>query len=90
MKQIEEIRETLRQSKAAPAKDLKMGEIIKKFRQEKNVSQLHLGLAIGSTAAYISQLETNRKTPTVVTIDKIMTALDIDTIKFFETLFPKK
>lgn len=88
MEKIDEIKEKLRIPKTDYT--LNTGDVIKKFRTERGVSQLHLGLAIGSSAAYISKLETNKKTPSLPTIVKITDVLEIDPIDFFIELFKTK
>ncbi len=87
MKKINEIKEVLNAQRTDY--ELNTGSIIQKLRKERGVSQLHLALAIGSSAAHMSKLETNQKIPSLQTIVKIAHALDIEPIEFFNELFKK-
>ncbi len=52
---------------------------IKVYRNHRNLTQAELGEAIGSSKAYISQLETGRRNAGKATLRKLAKALDVDT-----------
>jgi len=55
-----------------------VGLNVLKFRRERNLSQEELSLRSGLTRAYLSGLEAGRRNPTVVSLNKIAEALDVD------------
>ncbi len=52
---------------------------IKVYRNHRNLTQAELGTAIGSSKAYISQLETGRRNAGKATVRKLAAALKVDT-----------
>ncbi len=62
------------------------GKIIRQFRQEKGLSQLNLGMAIGNDSAYISRIENNKKEPTLKMIVRIAEALEVDPVLMLEKI----
>lgn len=51
--------------------------IIKKLRKEKGLSQQDLGDILGVSGAYIQQIENNKKNPSIKTLNKISSALNV-------------
>lgn len=60
-----------------------VGERIRTLRQERGLSQEQLALKASLNTSFIGQIERGGKKPTILTLDKIVTALDIT----FEELF---
>jgi len=60
-----------------------VGERIRILRQERGLSQEQLALRASLNTSFIGQIERGGKKPTIETLDKIVTALDIT----FEELF---
>ena len=52
---------------------------IKVYREHRTLTQAELAAAIGSSKAYISQLETGRRNPGKATLRKLAKALNVDT-----------
>lgn len=52
---------------------------IKVYREHRTLTQAELAVAIGSSKAYISQLETGRRNPGKATLRKLAKALNVDT-----------
>ena len=57
---------------------MSLGENIKRCRQEKNISQRELGRRINKTGQLISSIERGETTPSMDTINKIATVLEVD------------
>ena len=55
----------------------KLGENIKRIRTEKGMSQGDICRATGADRAYISNIESGNKNPTLETLAKIADALDV-------------
>lgn len=55
----------------------KLGENMKKIRAEKGMSQGDICRATGADRAYISNVESGNKNPTLETLTKIADALDV-------------
>lgn len=53
------------------------GEVIRKFRQKKNMTQKELGNALGVSAQMIAQYETGKRNPKFETLAKIAMALNV-------------
>lgn len=65
------------------------GEVIKKikqFRIEKGLSQERLSELAGLDPKYINKLENGRFNLTLPTLERIISALDIETIDLFENI----
>ncbi|WP_338659668.1 helix-turn-helix domain-containing protein [Paraclostridium sordellii] len=60
--------------------------IIKKLRKEKNLSQQELGEKLGVSGAYIQQIESNKKNPSMKTLNRIAEALEIPTFMLTGTI----
>jgi len=58
------------------------GRRVKKYREEKKMSQLDLGIASDRSAEYISRVENGKMNPTFETIYKIADGLNIS-VKIF-------
>lgn len=65
------------------------GETLIHFRQSKNMSQEKLYLKSGLDRKFIVQIEKGRQTPSLISITKIINALEISFLEFFE-LFESK
>lgn len=61
-----------------------VGERIKYFRNQRGLSQEQLALRAGINTSYAGQLERGEKSPTVDTLGKISTALNIPLEEFFQ------
>lgn len=74
---------------------MNVGDKIKLFRETAGISKGKLALDAGVSAAYIGQLESKNKQPTVDTLSRICQALGITLTEFFtepheqETLPPE-
>jgi transcriptional regulator with XRE-family HTH domain len=66
--------------------DKKFGQLLKKLRMEKGISQEAFALNTGLHRTYISQLERGLKSPSLRTIDKICQELDLSLLQFVEQL----
>ncbi|WHH58444.1 helix-turn-helix domain-containing protein [Petroclostridium sp. X23] len=58
---------------------MKLGEKIKKIRKEKNLTLKDISNLVGISISYLSDVENNRKNPSVESLTKISTALNIPT-----------
>ena len=57
----------------------KLGENIRRIREEKQMTQTDLCRKLGVDRAYMSNVENGKKNPTLLTIDKIARALGVST-----------
>ena len=57
---------------------IQLGKRIRYLRKEKKWSQLDLSLESGVNRNYISDLEKGRRNPTILVLEKIAIALNID------------
>lgn len=64
-------------------KTIQIGEQIKYYRHLKNMSQEALALSAGITPAFVGHIERGLKSPTVNTLQKITSALDISLVELF-------
>jgi len=69
--------------------DKKFGQVLKKLRTAKGISQEDFALNIGLHRTYISQLERGLKSPSLRTINKICQELGISLAQFMEHLEQK-
>lgn len=60
-----------------------LGSRIRKLRQQKKVSQEELGFKASISAAHLGQIERGLKKPTVETLGRIASALDISISELF-------
>ncbi len=63
---------------------LLIGDRIRFYRTNANLTQSELAERIGISPNYLGQLERAEKTPPIATLDKIVTALGISLAQFFE------
>jgi len=56
---------------------MKIGHIIKKYREKNNLSQRALGKMMGHTAAFISLIESNKRGVSIITAKKLIKILKI-------------
>ncbi len=66
-----------------------LGQRIRELRSERHMSQEELSFKSGISAAHLGQIERGLKSPTIDTIGKIATALDVPTSTLFSSEFPK-
>lgn len=69
--------------------DASFGKILRKIRQEKGLSQEELALRAELHRTYISQLERGIKSPSLNTIHKLCTSLDVS-VGYLVTLVEKE
>jgi DNA-binding XRE family transcriptional regulator len=62
---------------------IKFGNKVRQFRKEKNLSQEELSFKAGLHRTYIGMIERAEKNITLINIEKIAKALDIDISIFF-------
>lgn len=60
-----------------------IGDRLRELRLRKNLSQTDVENRSGMQRAYISQIENNHKTPTVETLEKFASALEVPMYRFF-------
>lgn len=63
-----------------------VGLNIQRLRRSLGVSQEELALRAGSTRAYLSGIETGRRNPSVLKLDRLAAALGVDLAEFFVAL----
>ena len=56
---------------------------MKKYRKEKQISQMKLAEVLNTSTAYIGEIEINRKTPSLDMVERIADALDIEPFRLF-------
>jgi DNA-binding XRE family transcriptional regulator len=61
-----------------------LGRRIKKYRQEKNLSQEKVGEMVGLTGTYIGFIEQGARVPSIKTADKIARVLGIKLSDLFD------
>lgn len=61
-----------------------VGEKIRVLRQSRGLSQEKLAFKSGLNTSYLGQVERGEKSPTIVTLDKIATALDARLDELFQ------
>lgn len=61
-----------------------IGENIRRYRKEKNMTQKDLGDYIGISNTYLSDLEVGRTNPSIKTLKKIAAALEISYIDLLQ------
>ena len=57
----------------------KLGENIKKLRIEKNISRIEFARILGVDRSFVSNIEKGKNNPTLSTLSKIASALDVST-----------
>jgi transcriptional regulator with XRE-family HTH domain len=63
---------------------MSIGEKVRKIRKEKGLSIMDLKEKTGLSKSTISDLENDKSSPTIDTLQKIADALDVDVRDFFE------
>lgn len=63
---------------------------LKLFRKEKNLSQMQLSIDAGVSISMINYIEAGKRTPTLTTLLKLCSALDINPSKLFTPLNEEK
>ena len=61
-----------------------IGQKIKKYRQEKGISQVKMAEIIGVTPTYVGFIEQGVRNPSIATIDKIARVLGVKLSELFE------
>lgn len=56
---------------------MNLGDTIKKLRKEKGIKQLHLADSCSITQSYLSNIEANKKEPTLSVLNQISNKLSI-------------
>jgi len=56
---------------------MNLGKSIQTFRKQKGIRQSIIATKCGITTTYLSQIENNKKEPTIATLKKICNAMDI-------------
>ena len=64
-------------------KNGKLGVLVSDWRKQKELTLQQLADSIGVTAAYISQIEHDKVSPSIATLRKLAKALDRRTVDFF-------
>ncbi|WP_110945154.1 helix-turn-helix domain-containing protein [Paenibacillus phocaensis] len=67
-----------------------IGENIRLLRNKRDLSQEQLALNAGVNTSYIGQIERGEKNPTIKTLEKISSALNIDLIDLLYPSYPPK
>ncbi len=62
----------------------KYGEVIRRLRKEKELTQEQLGEKAGLDPKSIIQIEAGKRNPTIKTLQKIASALDVSISKLLE------
>lgn len=63
---------------------MKIGDLIKQFRTEQDLSVNRLAELAGISQSYLRDIELNKKNPTVTTVSSICDALHISLAEFFD------
>jgi transcriptional regulator with XRE-family HTH domain len=63
----------------------KVGERVKELRAEKKISQEKLGNIANIDRTYMNSLENGRRNVSLVNIEKILSALEVDLSEFFDS-----
>lgn len=58
---------------------------LRRIRREKNITQEQLAEKCGTDTAYIGQIETKKRFPSLIFIEKIASALEIESYLLFST-----
>lgn len=61
-----------------------LGTKIKKFRQDKKLTQEEVAEQIGVSSTYVGFIEQGQRTPSIKTADKIARALDVKLSDLFD------
>lgn len=65
-----------------------LGDIIKKMREERGLSQKEVASSVGIDRGQYSRIETNKVEPTLSTLEKIAQAFKIEVEDFFKKELP--
>ncbi|WP_082038843.1 helix-turn-helix domain-containing protein [Vibrio rotiferianus] len=63
-----------------------VGKKIKEIRKKKSLTIEDLSEKSGVSVGHISRLENGKKSPTISTLEKLATALDVPVVYFFSIL----
>jgi transcriptional regulator with XRE-family HTH domain len=63
-----------------------IGEALRRLRQERDLKQAQVAEGAGITSPMLSAYETGKQKPSFATIDKILTAMDLDPIDLVSAL----
>lgn len=61
----------------------KVGERVRYFRKQNNLTQSQLGALVGSDRQYIYKIEKGKVAPNVVTISELAVAMEVELTDFF-------
>jgi transcriptional regulator with XRE-family HTH domain len=62
---------------------MNIGKRLKKYRNERRLSQKKLSLHTGISQSFISSIESNKQSPTITTLERICDVLGITIAEFF-------
>lgn len=65
-----------------------LGKRIAYLRKQKHLSQLQFALECGVAKSYVSELESGKRNPSLLTLEKICLALDVTLSTLFEGMGP--
>lgn len=68
------------------ALDASFGEMLRKLREQRGLSQEQLAFETGIHRTFVSQLERGLKTPSLATLFKLAAALEIDASQMVQQL----
>jgi transcriptional regulator with XRE-family HTH domain len=60
-----------------------IGQLVSEWRKQKNLTLQQLAEMVGLSAAYISQIEHGKVSPSIATLRSLANALDRKTVDFF-------
>ena len=70
-------RPAARQAYAETERAYRIGEEVKRLREERGLSQRELGERMGTSQSVIARLEAGGVEPTIATLDRVAAALDV-------------
>ena len=60
-----------------------VGELLRRFREQRGISVRTLAASAGFSASFISQVENGQASPSIASLEKIATCLDLSLSEFF-------
>ena len=61
-----------------------IGKRIRQYRKRSGMSQERLALNAGITVSFLGDIERNKKKPSIASLEKLLTALNISFLEFFD------
>ena len=65
---------------------MKIGRNLKELRLQRNLSLEQLGKKVGLTRSFISQIEKDKNSPSISSLIKILSALNVKMADFFQSI----